>query len=299
MVVALGLALVLIGRTTGSGWTMVIVSGLVGVAVAGLAWPALLLRRVTVSLDAPSDAIVGRPFDLHLVVGGSRFLMTATAAGGYKHSSSVDVIGGPIAVEVPQSGSLVAIAPRRGIIDRISVELRCGAPLGLSWWRRSRQIALARPVEVAPLAVETGLPPISHGEGGDRHRPERRSGLDSVRSVRDYVAGDATKLIHWGLSARRGELIVKELEDPEGASLAVVLDLSGNPELAEKMAARAAGLCSLALRAGMEVVLCTAEESGPRAEKVGSPLATGRRLARAVQGIPADPPRGCRVVRLP
>jgi len=211
----------------------------------------------------------------------------------------METLGGPIAVEVPQAGSLVAVAPQRGLIDRISVELRCAAPLGLSWWRRSRQISLPRPVEVAPLAEETGLPSISHGEGGDRHRPERRSGLDSVRSVRDYVAGDATKLIHWGLSARRGELIVKELEDPEGASLAVVLDLSGNPELAEKMAARAAGLCSLALRAGMEVVLCTAEESGPRAEKVGSPLATGRRLARAVQGIPADPPRGCRVVRLP
>jgi len=278
---------------------MVIVSGLVGVAVAGLAWPALLLRRVTVSLDAPSDAIAGRPFDLPIAVGGSRFLMTATAEGAYRRSGSLDSLGGPIAVEVPQSGSLVAVAPRRGVIDRISVELRCAAPLGLSWWRRSRQIALARPLEVAPLAEETGLPPISRGEGGDRHRPERRSGLDSVRSVRDYVAGDATKLIHWGLSARRGELIVKELEDPEGASLAVVLDMGGNPELAEKMAARAAGLCVLALRAGMEVVLCTAEESGPRGEKVGSPLAAGRRLARAVPGVPAEPPRGCRVVRLP
>ncbi len=50
VLVSLGLALVLIGRTTGSGWTMVIVSGLAGLAVAGMAWPAWLLRRVAVGV---------------------------------------------------------------------------------------------------------------------------------------------------------------------------------------------------------------------------------------------------------
>ncbi len=230
---------------------------------------------------------------------GPRVLVSASCEAGYRRTGAFLPLGGPIAAESPDSGSLVAIPDRRGIIDRVRIDVRCAAPLGLSWWHRSRVIALQRPIEVAPQVEESGLPSISHGEGGDRHRPERRSGLDSVRTVRDYVAGDSTKLIHWGLSAKRGELIVKELEDPEGASLAVVLDLSGDPQLAEKMASRAAGLCAMALRSGMEVVLCTAEEAGPRSERVASPLAAGRRLARAVPGSPGEPPRGCRVVRLP
>lgn len=299
VLIALGFALALIGRTTGSGWTMVIVSGLVGVAVAGMVWPALLLRRLDIGVDAPSDAVAGRPLEMTLRLGGSRVLLAASCAAGYRRTASHEPLGGPVAVEVPATGSMVGSPPRRGIVDRIRVDLRCAAPLGLSWWRRSRLVHLKRPIEVAPPAEEAGLPSISYGEGGDRHRPDRRSGLDSVRTVRDYVAGDTTKLIHWGLSAKRGELIVKELEDPEGASLAIVLDLSGDPELGEKMASRAAGLCAEALRVGMEVVLCTAEEAGPRSERVASPLAAGRRLARAVAGPPGEAPRGCRVVRLP
>lgn len=299
VLVALGLALVLIGRTTGSGWTMVIVSGLVGVAVAGIGWPALLLRRVVVEVQAPSDAVVGRAFELAVRLSGPAAVVAVSCEAAYRGERTTEPLTEPFAADSPGGGSMVSVPPRRGVVDRLRVDVRCAAPLGLSWWHRTREVALTRPIEVAPLPVESGLPAISHGEGGDRHRPDRRSGLDSVRTVRDYVAGDTTKLIHWGLSAKRGDLIVKELEDPEGASLAIVLDLSGEYELGERMAAKAAGLCAEGLKAGMDVVLCTAEPSGPRRDRIGSPLAAGRQLARAVPGPPADPPRGCRVVRLP
>lgn len=277
---------------------MVIVSGLAGVAVAAVIWPAVSLRRVTLRVDGPSDAIRGRPLELTLSLGGRSTAVTAYVAlvcGDGGEGSD----GGLVSADVPSTGRLTVTPRRRGVVERVRVDLRCGAPLGLVFWRRRALLALARPIEVAPAPEEIPLPPVAEGEGGDRHRPERRSGHDSVRTVRDYVPGDATKLVHWALTARRGELTVKELEDPEGASLAVVVDLRGDPELAERAADRAAGLCSLALRGGLEVTLCTAESAGARSERVGSPLAAGRRLARAVPGPPAEPPRGMRTVRLP
>lgn len=303
VVVLLALALVLIGRTTGSGWTMVIVSGLAGTVVAAALWPALSLRRIGVRAVAPRDAVCGRPLHLRLEFTGRRTVATASvsfAYDGYDGAPrSFERASDRAWAEIPGSGDIVATPPRRGVVSRIAVELRCAAPLGLVWWRRQVEVPLQRQLDVAPAPTPSAVPIISEGEGGDRHRPERRSGHDSVRTVRDYVPGDATRLVHWGLTARRDQLTVKELEDPEGALLAIVLDLRGDPEVAEKMVSRAAGLCAAGLRSGVEVVLCTAERSGPVSGRVSSPTAAGRRLARAVPGPPGSPPRSARIVRLP
>ena len=298
VVTLLGLALVMIGRTTGSGWTMVIVSGLAGAIGAAAIWPALALRRVRVALSAPRDAIAERPLDVRLGLSGPHTAVTASVALGYRDSVPEEASQRAWA-EVPSTGDLLCVPPRRGVVTSAELEMRCAAPLGLVWWRRRIAIPLERNLEIAPSPMPSAVPTISHGEGGDRHRPERRSGHDSVRTVRDYVPGDATRLVHWGLTARRDQLTVKELEDPEGALLAIVLDLRGDPKIAEKMASRAAGLCAAALRGGVEVLLCTAEPGGPVSGRVSSPTAAGRRLARAVPGVPAQAPASARVVRLP
>ena len=300
VVALLALALVLIGRTTGSGWTMVIVSGLAGTLGAAALWPAIALRSVSVRATAPRDAVSERPLDLRLDFTGRRTVATVSVEFGYDdRPQSFERASDRFWAEIPGSGDLVATPPRRGVVSRVAVELRCAAPLGLVWWRRNLEIALPRQLDVAPTPTPSAVPIISEGEGGDRHRPERRSGHDSVRTVRDYVPGDATRLVHWGLTARRDQLTVKELEDPEGALLAIVLDLRGDPEVAEKLASRAAGLCAAGLHGGVEVVLCTSERSGPVSGRVSSPTAAGRRLARAVPGLPGVPPRSARIVRLP
>lgn len=300
VVVLLALALVLIGRTTGSGWTMVIVSGLAGTLGAAALWPALALRRAGVHVRAPSDGVCGRPLAVLLELTGRRTAATVAVAFGYDgEAGTSEPAAGRAWAEIPGKGEVVATPSRRGVVSRMGVELRCAAPLGLVWWKSNLEIPLDRQLDVAPSPTPSALPIISEGEGGDRHRPERRSGHDSVRTVRDYVPGDATRLVHWGLTARRDQLTVKELEDPEGALLAIVVDLRGDPEVAEKTASRAAGLCAAGLRSGVEVVLCTAENSGPVRGVVSSPTAAGRRLARAVPGPPGDPPRSARVVRLP
>ena len=52
---------------------------------------------------------------------------------------------------------------------------------------------------------------------------QRPSGFD-LHSVRDYVEGDSLRKVHWRSTARRGQLMVKELEDSPRDDVAVVLD---------------------------------------------------------------------------
>src|SRR5687768_15182003 len=65
--IGFSVALRLVARTTGAGWTLVVVCCVGAAVVIGAVWPPILLRRLGVRVDAPADAVAGRP--LSLVVG--------------------------------------------------------------------------------------------------------------------------------------------------------------------------------------------------------------------------------------
>jgi len=148
---------------------------------------------------------------------------------------------------------------------------------------------------VGPAPLDTSSVPLAAADaGGGAAALRAGSGPDLVRGVRDYVPGDPRRLVSWSATARHGRLMVKELEDdPVTPRLTVVVDLRGDPPAAEVAASRAAGLAMAALRDGAEVVLATAEASGPRLAVVSSAVQVGRRLARATaDGPPATPGPG-------
>lgn len=289
--ILLALALSGIGRTTGSGWAMVVVSGLVAVIVLGAVWPAWVVGRSSVRLSIGRDAEVGRPTEVRIEVAGSSLPVRVRMA------SPVSEWAG---AEAPARGTVLLTPARRGVIREVEIELVTAAPLGLLAWGRRTRLTLPVPVDVAPRVVPWPVPSVLAGAPGEVRPPHRRSGNDSVRTVREYAQGDSTRLVHWGATARRGELMVKEMDDPEGALLVVILDLQGHGPDAELAAARAAGLCQAALRDRLNVVLLTLEEEGPCAGTVLTALAAGRRLARAVPGPPPTGPipREATVVRL-
>jgi uncharacterized protein (DUF58 family) len=67
------------------------------------------------------------------------------------------------------------------------------------------------------------------------------SGFD-VHSVREYEEGESLRKVHWKTTARRGRLMVKELQDEPRDEVAVVLDAAvGTPDRAFDAAVRAAG----------------------------------------------------------
>jgi uncharacterized protein (DUF58 family) len=76
-----------------------------------------------------------------------------------------------------------------------------------------------RLVELERLFSESG----SRALDGRRLLLQRPSGFD-LHSVREYEEGESLRKVHWRSTARRGQLMVKELEDSPRDEVAVVLD---------------------------------------------------------------------------
>jgi uncharacterized protein (DUF58 family) len=75
------------------------------------------------------------------------------------------------------------------------------------------------------LAALDGLFSDAGGSIGDGRRVllRRAAGFD-FHSVREYEQGESLRRVHWPTSARRGQLMVKELEDTANDGVVVVLD---------------------------------------------------------------------------
>ena len=127
-----------------------------------------------------------------------------------------------------------------------------------------------RLVELGRLFSESG----TRSHDGRRLLLRRPSGFD-LHSVRDYEHGDSLRKVHWRSTARRGQLMVKELEDSPRDEVAVVLDADPGAVVGESfdLQVRAAGSLLLShVRRGRRAVLVV---NGAHAELQGVRSAEG------------------------
>jgi uncharacterized protein (DUF58 family) len=186
----------------------------------------------------------------------------------------------------------VGVADQREVVTAVEVEVAGSGLCGLVTCARRQAVPLPRPLAVGPrpLAPPHPFPELFGAWGEGAPRPAAVG--DVVRGVRDYVPGDPVRRVHWPSSARRGDLVVKEVEEPGAPRLVVALDLGGGAAAGEAAAARAAWYAYEALRRGYEVVLATAEPAGPVTGRLGPATDVNQRLARAVRGKPRLPAAG-------
>lgn len=287
------LALIVIAATTGSGWTVVLIAGLAGVFVVGFVWPFATLRRISVSVSAPVDAMVERPFDLDVLV------TSTDDSGTTRTPSRRTVLLRPRDLDAVWTSAFaddagaVAVTPlRRGVIRKLTIDVRTAAPLGIFVWTRAFDRRLTAPIEVAPLPDTSAklTRTTASTRAGDAAHHAR--GSDTYQRIRDYTPGDPRKHIHWPATARHSTLLTREFESQSTPRVTIVVDLRGDPAAAEVAASRAAGLTMQAIDRGLHPTLATAESAS--SEAVGGPhpvtgrvrngLDVGRRLARAVPG---------------
>ena len=143
-----------------------------------------------------------------------------------------------------------------------------------------------RIVHLERLFSETG----AQGAGGRRLLLHRPAGYD-LHSVREYEEGESLRKVHWPSTARRGYLMVKELEDAPHDEIAVVLDAAPDAVVGESfdMQVRAAAsILDVYIRRGRRVVLVV--NGGQRTTQQVNAATAGRQ--RAFEVLAAAEPGG-------
>jgi uncharacterized protein (DUF58 family) len=109
------------------------------------------------------------------------------------------------------------------IEDPFSLE-RVDVPLS----RAESLLVYPRLVDIDRLFSESG----GRTPGGRRFLLRRMTGFE-LHSVREYEPGESLRRVHWPSTARRGELMVKELEDAPRDETAVFLDAEASAVVGE------------------------------------------------------------------
>jgi len=137
--------------------------------------------------------------------------------------------------------------PKVGVYRLGPMRLFTSYPFGfVNWSRLLEETILREQVIVHPpfgkLSVEARqyLGIATLGEG--RARSGLLEGIDEFRGVREFRDGDSPKLIHWRSTARRGTLVVRELDPSASRSILMLVylvehDGSVEPEIFDSVLA--------------------------------------------------------------
>jgi uncharacterized protein (DUF58 family) len=141
-----------------------------------------------------------------------------------------------------------------------------------------------RLVRLDQLFSESG----ARSHHGRRLLLRRPSGFE-LHSVREYEQGESLRRVHWPSTARRGQLMVKELEDAPRDEIAVLLDADARSVVGGSfdVQVRAAGsILDAYVRRGRRAVLVVNSESR-ETQNVHSPAADWRRALERLAAVEA------------
>src|SRR5919198_1800248 len=154
-------------------------------------------------------------------------------------------------------------------LERVAVELPTPGAL----------LVYPRLVRLERLFSETG----TRSHDGRRMLLRRQTGFE-LHGVREYEQGESLRRVHWRSTARRGQLMVKELEDAPRDEIAVLLDADAAAVVGGRfeMQVRAArAILEAYVRRGGRLAPCARAVGGGRADRTLNRLPAARRARRA------------------
>ena len=225
---AFAVALVAVTLAWSLGSTVIAAAGIAVAVAASLAsvWLRLVRRRVSVARTVPRGRLVeGDTLGYVITRSGPRlpgvFLLRENIARiGIRE---FELGGGATDVHIAE-------VPRGRLTLGPSV-LVATDPLGLE------EVSVDCP-DAAEVVVRPRLPRLGalQTDGSGRLRIGRGAALrqpsgTDLHDVRDYRAGEPLRAVHWASTARRGRLMVRELEEPSADDVAIVLDLDARADV--------------------------------------------------------------------
>ncbi|PZR51566.1 DUF58 domain-containing protein [Xylanimonas oleitrophica] len=234
-----GAGVALLGALTSGGGLVAAYPGLVALGVGALGLVAVALVSVLVPaplavahrLSPPRTTRLGEAVahvELH-----NRSPWLPLTVSGVEQVGGTDRVVGPASLPAGGRSTIEVRLPteRRGLVTvgPFALERRGTADLVVARERRGDPVTLA----VTPRVLPVEGPPTGRRRGhvGAQERVEH-GGTDLV-GLREYVAGDDLRRLHWATSARSGTLMVREDADPAQPHLTVLLDDRAPSHVAE------------------------------------------------------------------
>lgn len=290
---------------TGFGWAVLVATALALAAGIVLGWKELIVMGIAgaLLLGAAIAFIVGRNrYRIELDLAYTRVVVGERALGRIEiHAASTKPLL-PATIEVPVGKALASFhlprmqpgdvhedvfaipTSRRTILQVGPVRSVRGDPVGLL----RRQVRWTDPVElyVHPKTVQLDetAPGLIRDLEGITTRDLTNSDI-AFHALRDYVAGDDRRYIHWKSSARTGQLMVRQFEQTRRSVLALGLSTSpddyADPAEFETAISILGSLGLQAIRDEMDVAVQTSRRTVP--------ASTGKRLLDALSGVEWSP----------
>lgn len=192
--------------------------------------------------------------------------------------------------------SLTITAAKRGILTVGPLTVGRADPLGLL--RKDHTWPGVHTIYVHPITA--AVPSLSAGVVRDLEGAATRRIVDedlNFHAIRDYVAGDSRRHVHWKSTAKTGNLMVRQYEETKRSRIAVVVDLDSSSyadsDSFEMAISAAASLSVQAIREGRDVLVTTSARI-PEAAKgsmhavTSLPTATARAVLDGFSAVEAS-----------
>ena len=200
-----------------------ILAPLVALALAWAAAPRLSVSRFVqpTLVPAGSDLEIDLTLSNASIPWGTRVTVTDRLPGGFGGGYEFEL---PAQLRGQSTRHLKVVQPRRrGRFRLVVLEYSTSDPLGLA--KRIIRRSAPATVAVTPMLIE--LPPTTlraAGREGETPIPQSSiTGPDDVM-VREYQPRDDVRRIHWPLTARTGELMVRREEQAWDPTAWIMLD---------------------------------------------------------------------------
>lgn len=138
----------------------------------------------------------------------------------------------------------------RGVYEMGVSRLYVTDIFGLFRFSRRVKACMAR-VEVTPRLGRAPVMLVQPGDTGPQGRVRMTEDMASPSGVRDWQQGDSLKKVHWKLTARRRELLVRTFEESARPDFLILLDCSPVNAMQSHVRAIEDALCEAAAAAAL------------------------------------------------
>jgi uncharacterized protein (DUF58 family) len=214
-----------IGTNVQAGWLYVLSGLFVGAVIAGVLLPFAALRGLDADLVAPDEAMQGAEAFVELRLANRARGVRWSVSVADRHFEPTEVFLASIRSGERVELSTIRAPAHRGWVRSRNLEVRSSAPFGVAERRRELVVDASTLVlpQVFPLGDLPFIEPVGTNEVAMHVSPRRGQGPEYL-GVREYRTGDSMRHVHWGLTARHGQVMVREFEEERTRRLAIVVD---------------------------------------------------------------------------